>query len=101
MGSLALCMIVRDEAETIERCLASCRELIDYWVICDTGSVDDTPERILRALEGVPGELHHHQWRDFAHNRTLLMQLAQGKADHLLLLDADWTVRAEPGALTG
>jgi hypothetical protein len=101
MPSLALCMIVRDEAASIERCLASCRELIDYWVICDTGSVDGTPEIIERALAGVPGELHHDEWRDFAHNRTLLMKRAHGKADHLLLLDADWTVQAAPGALQG
>jgi tetratricopeptide (TPR) repeat protein len=101
MPSLALCMIVRDEADSIERCIASCRELIDYWVICDTGSVDGTPEIVRRALHGVPGELHHHEWRDFAHNRTLLMELAHGKADHLLLLDADWTVQAAPGALSG
>src|ERR1700759_5332133 len=101
MPSLALCMIVRDEADSIERCLASCRDLIDYWVICDTGSVDDTPERIRGALADVPGELHHHEWRDFAHNRTQLMELAHGKADHLLLLDADWTVQVAPGALTG
>jgi hypothetical protein len=94
-------MIVRDEARSVERCIASCREHIDYWVICDTGSVDGTPEIVRRALDGVPGELHHHEWRDFAHNRTLLMQLAHGKADHLLVLDADWTVEAASGSFGG
>jgi Glycosyl transferase family 2 len=97
--SLALCMIVRDEADSIERCIASCRGLIDYWVICDTGSVDGTPELVRQALAGVPGELHHHEWRDFAHNRSRLMELAHGSADYLLLLDADWTLEAAPGAL--
>jgi tetratricopeptide (TPR) repeat protein len=92
-------MIVRDEAAVIERCLASCRDLIDRWVICDTGSVDDTPARIERALAGVPGELHHHEWVDFGHNRTEVLRLARGRADHLLLLDADWTVEVAPGAL--
>ena len=76
-------MIVRDEAEVIERCLASCRPHIDYWVICDTGSSDDTPEIVRRVLDGVPGELHHHEWRDFGHNRSQLMQLAHGKAEML------------------
>ena len=56
--SLCLCMIVRDEAGTIERCLESCRPAIDYWVICDTGSTDRTPELIRGALAGIPGELH-------------------------------------------
>jgi tetratricopeptide (TPR) repeat protein len=98
MPSLALCMIVRDEAASIERCIASVRDLIDYWVICDTGSVDRTPDVVRRALAGVPGELHHHDWQDFGHNRSRLMELAYGKADYLLLLDADWTVEAAPGA---
>jgi tetratricopeptide (TPR) repeat protein len=98
MPSLALCMIVRDEAASIERCLASCRPHIDYWVICDTGSVDATPVLIPRALRDIPGELHHHEWRDFGHNRSRLMELAHGKADYLLLLDADWRLEAAPGA---
>jgi glycosyltransferase involved in cell wall biosynthesis len=101
MPSLALCMIVRDEADSIERCLAACRPFIDYWVVCDTGSTDGTPELVRRALDGVPGELHVHEWQDFAHNRSLLMGLAHGKADHLLLFDADWTLEVAPGALDG
>jgi hypothetical protein len=99
VGSLCLCMIVRDEAAVIERCLSSCRDLIDRWVICDTGSVDDTPVLVERALEGIPGELHHHEWVDFGHNRTELMRFSRGAADHLLLLDADWTLEVVPGGL--
>src|SRR6185437_2679692 len=92
-------MIVRDEADTIGGCLDSCRELIDTWVICDTGSIDATRELIAQRLAGVPGELHEREWVDFAHNRSELMALAQDRADHLLLLDADWTIEAEAGAL--
>jgi glycosyltransferase involved in cell wall biosynthesis len=91
--TIALAMIVRDEAEVIERCIASVRERIDYWVICDTGSSDGTPELAHRALAGVTGELHEREWVDFGHNRTELLRLARGKADYLLLLDADMTVR--------
>lgn len=97
--SICLAMIVRDEAAVIERCIDSVREHIDYWVICDTGSVDGTQDVIRRALANVPGELHERPWVDFGHNRTELMGLARGKADYLLLLDADWTVAVEPGAL--
>ncbi|HEY0808386.1 MAG TPA: glycosyltransferase, partial [Pseudonocardiaceae bacterium] len=92
-------MIVRDEAAVIERCIDSARELIDHWVICDTGSTDGTQDIIRRALEGVPGELHERPWVNFGHNRTELLRLARGKADYLLLLDADWTVAVQPGAL--
>jgi hypothetical protein len=90
--AICLCMIVKDEAAVIERCLESCRELIDHWVICDTGSIDGTPEIIRRELDGIPGELHDRDWVNFGHNRSELMDLAQGKGDYLLLIDADMTV---------
>jgi tetratricopeptide (TPR) repeat protein len=92
-------MIVRDEAKVMERCIDSVRGHIDSWVICDTGSVDGTQDVIRKALADLPGELHERTWRDFGHNRSELMALARGKADYLLLLDADWTVTIEPGAL--
>ena len=82
-------MIVRDEAAVIERCLASVRDHIDTWVICDTGSTDGTQDLVRTALSGIPGELHERPWVDFGHNRTELLRLARGKADFLLLLDAD------------
>ncbi len=99
--SICLCMIVRDEVGVLPRCFNSCRELIDRWVICDTGSTDGTQGLIRRELAGIPGELHEHRWIDFGHNRSELMKLARGKGDYLLLLDADWTVAVEPGALEG
>jgi tetratricopeptide (TPR) repeat protein len=97
--SVCLCMIVRDEIDVLERCLDSCRELIDRWVICDTGSTDSTQDLIRQELDGIPGELHEHDWVDFGHNRSELMKLARAKADYLLLLDADTTIEADPRAL--
>ncbi|MFJ9455240.1 glycosyltransferase [Kitasatospora sp. NPDC101447] len=88
-------MIVKDEAAVIERCLASVRDLVDTWVISDTGSTDGTQELIRRALAGIPGELHEEPWVDFGHNRTLNIRHAHGKADYLLLVDADMVVRQE------
>ena len=35
---ICLNMIVKNEAPVIERCLASVRPWVDYWVIVDTGS---------------------------------------------------------------
>lgn len=96
--TLCLNMIVRDEAAVIERCLASVRPYIDRWVIVDTGSVDDTPQRIETALAGLPGQLHHRPWRNFGHNRTEALQLAQPQADYLLFIDADETLGTAPGA---
>jgi tetratricopeptide (TPR) repeat protein len=90
--TIALCMIVRDEAAVIGRCLESVRSLIDCWQICDTGSRDGTPALIGQLLADVPGELHQRPWRDFGWNRTELMALAAGCADYLLLIDADMTL---------
>ena len=97
--SVCLCMIVRDEADTIAAALRSCRELIDYWVICDTGSTDDTRSLIRNELEGVPGELHADTWIDFGHNRNRLMERARGRSEYLLLLDGDETIEFTEGGL--
>jgi tetratricopeptide (TPR) repeat protein len=89
---VTLCMIVRDEADVIGRCLESVRPLIESWVICDTGSTDATIEVVHEALAEIPGELHRRPWRDFGYNRTELMEFAQGGSGYLLLLDADMTL---------
>ncbi|WP_324607792.1 glycosyltransferase [Streptomyces sp. NRRL F-5123] len=94
--TVCLCMIVRNEAKVIERCLAAARPLIDSWVIDDTGSTDGTQDLVRRALHGIPGELHASEWQDFGHNRTRNIRRALGRADFLLLLDADMVVRVEP-----
>jgi tetratricopeptide (TPR) repeat protein len=94
-------MIVKDEAGVVERCLDSCRGLIDHWVICDTGSDDGTQALIAHELAEIPGELYQDEWIDFAHNRSLLLNRARGKADYLLLMDADWVLHAQAGAFEG
>ena len=90
MRHICLVMIVRDEAHVPARCLESVRPVIDRYVICDTGSTDDTCRVALAALAGVPGSIYHDQWVNFGHNRTLATQraLASG-ADYLLCMDAD------------
>ena len=87
--TLCLCMIVKNEESVIERAIRSVRSIIDYWVICDTGSTDETPATILRLLAGIPGELHNKEWVNFGHNRTEAIRLAKDKADYILIMDAD------------
>lgn len=85
----ALVMMVRDEVRVIERCLQSVLPFIDTWVVVDTGSVDGTPEVVSEVLAGLPGQIAYRPWRDFGANRSEMMRMARGVADHLLLLDAD------------
>ncbi len=87
--TVCLNMIVKNEAGIIERCLAAARPAIDRWVIVETGSTDGTQERVRAALQDLPGDLAERPWVDFGHNRTEALRLAEGKADSLLLLDAD------------
>ena len=92
---IILVMIVRNEAQVIERCLNSVRSLISGWVIVDTGSTDDTVAIIENALADLPGEVHRREWIDFGHNRNEALTLARGRGTHLLLVDADMTLRIE------
>ena len=89
--TLCLCMIVKDEAAVILRALESVAKHISHWVICDTGSSDDTPKMIQHFFDehNIQGELHRHTWKHFGHNRSELVSLANKKADYLLMLDAD------------
>lgn len=87
--TICLNMIVKDESAVIQRCLENLRPFIDTWVICDTGSTDGTQDIIRKAMDGLPGELHERPWKNFGFNRTESINLAEGKADYILTLDAD------------
>jgi glycosyltransferase involved in cell wall biosynthesis len=91
--TVCLNMIVKNESHIIEKTLENlCDKLnLSYWVICDTGSTDDTIS-IIQAFfdkKGIPGELYTDPWIDFGYNRTLAIQRASGKADYILIFDAD------------
>ncbi|HUG62870.1 MAG TPA: glycosyltransferase family 2 protein [Methylomirabilota bacterium] len=96
MATVGLCMIVRNETHVIERCLSSLRGLIDHWTIVDTGSTDNTREKIRSLLSDVPGALHERPWRDFGHNRTEALALARPHADYSFIIDADERVELPP-----
>ena len=89
MKTICAALIVKNESKVIKRCLDSIKPFIDYWVVCDTGSTDDTKEIISSELSEIPGDLHDVPWVNFGHNRTKLIELCKGKADYLLLIDAD------------
>lgn len=90
---MCLNMIVKDESHIIRTTLAMlCSKMtFDYWVICDTGSTDNTREIIAEFFNEmkINGELHCDEWVDFGHNRTLALERAYNKTDLLLVFDAD------------
>jgi glycosyltransferase involved in cell wall biosynthesis len=95
---ICLNMIVRNESKTLPRLFATLRGVVDYFVISDTGSTDDTI-KVIRALSQqykIPGIITEHPWVDFAHNRSIALSEAiqaniAGKhtCKWLMFIDAD------------
>lgn len=81
---LSLSMIVRNEAERLERCLASVAGFVDEMVLLDTGSSDAT----IAIAESCGAVVHQLPWPgDFAPARN--EALAHVNGDWVLVLDAD------------
>lgn len=101
-NDLCLVMIVRDEAHVIERCLSSVVNIIDSYLICDTGSEDNTPEIIENFMKNhnVPGQVIYKEWRNFGYNKSYLMKVAHEEfatdAQYLIWLDADEVFLTNP-----
>lgn len=82
--SLALVMIVRDEARCIQRCLRSAAPHVDRMLVLDTGSQDDT----VALARSCGAQVHEMVWPDsFSVARNHALDLAD--ADWNLILDAD------------
>jgi len=99
--TIGLCMIVKNEARVILRCLESVRLLVDYVLVQDTGSTDGTQAIIREWLDrvGLPGEVYDEPWRDFAYNRShALARLRENKGvDYAFMIDADDQLVVEAG----
>jgi hypothetical protein len=87
--TLCLVMIVKNEAKNLDRCLSAVKDHIDYYVIVDTGSTDNTIEVINNQFNSIAGEIIERPWINFGHNRSESLQLAKDKADYMILCDAD------------
>ena len=92
-STICLNMIVKNESHIIESTLEKLfkKIRIDYWVISDTGSTDNTKEIINSFFKkkNIPGELVEHEWKDFGYNRSKALECAYNKTDYVLIFDAD------------
>lgn len=88
---LSLCMIVRNEAHRLSRCLDSAAVLDPELVVVDTGSTDGTPD--IAARHGAKVETFDFSTVDFAAARNASLNLARGR--WILVLDADEILDAE------
>lgn len=84
MISISLCMIVKNEENTLDRCLSSVAKAVDQIIIVDTGSTDGTKAIARTYTEAVADFV----WiDDFAAARNYAFSLAE--MDYILWLDAD------------
>ena len=104
-------MIVKNEAKVIEQCLASVVHFIDYYVIVDTGSTDNTKEVITGFFNKhkIKGEIYTHDFQTckchggeykkypgyfhFGWNRTYALEKCWGKSEYIFFMDADDTLQ--------
>lgn len=89
-ATCGLCMIVKDEENTLGRCLESVKGLFDEIIIVDTGSKDKTLELASRFTD----KLFRFQWTDnFSEARNYAFSLAS--TDYAVWLDADDVIPPE------
>lgn len=82
--TLSLCMIVKNEEKTLERCLNSVKSFIDEIIIVDTGSTDDTKEIAKR----FGAKVFDFRWvNNFAAARNF--SFSKATSDYILWLDGD------------
>lgn len=84
MVTVSLCLIVKNEESTLQRCLNSVKEIVDEIVIVDTGSTD----RTIEIAAQFTNKVLEFSWEDdFSKARNFSFQ--QATKDYILWLDAD------------
>jgi tetratricopeptide (TPR) repeat protein len=83
-GSVSLCMIAKNEAKYLAKCLRSIKPVVDEMIVVDTGSSDATRD----VAEVFGAKVFDYQWDDdFSRARNYSLSKARG--DWIIILDAD------------
>jgi glycosyltransferase involved in cell wall biosynthesis len=90
--TISACMMVKDEAENLHRCLDSIKPLVDEIIIVDTGSTDDT----VQICEDYGVKVYHHKWEDdYSLHRN--QSISYATSDWIFIIDADEEVKFKKG----
>ena len=84
MVTISLCMIVKNEEDTLARCLDCIKDIVDEIIIVDTGSTDHTKE----IAKNYTNLVYDFKWiDDFSAARNF--SFSKATKDYCLWLDAD------------
>ena len=90
MATISLCMIVRDEAPVLARCLDCVKSVMDEIIIIDTGSQDTTKQIASQYTD----KIYDFVWNDhFAEARNFAFSKAS--CEYQMWLDADDVITPE------
>ncbi len=94
MNTISLCMIVKNEAENLPRCLHSVAGAVDEIIVVDTGSID----RTIAIAQEFGARVRSFPWNgNFSDARNA--SLADASGDWILFLDADEELAPESQAV--
>lgn len=89
MTTFSLCMIVKNEAEILSRCLDSVADIMDEMIVVDTGSTDETKKVAARYTD----KIFDFAWiHDFAAARNFAFSKAS--CEYIYSADADEVIDA-------
>ncbi|NLT95448.1 MAG: glycosyltransferase [Clostridia bacterium] len=92
--SISLCMIAKNESDTIGQCIKSALPYVDQIVVVDTGSSDNTRE----IAANLGAEVWEFPWNnDFSAARNFSLEKA--RSDWILFMDCDEEIDQNTGQL--
>jgi glycosyltransferase involved in cell wall biosynthesis len=92
--AVSLCMIIKDEAEHLPRCLHNAKPVVDEIVVVDTGSRDRSAD----IAQAFGARVFHQPWQnDFSKARNYSLSKATG--DWIFVLDGDEVIAPQDYAL--
>ena len=88
---LAVLLMVRDEAKNVCDVIAAASSATKTFVLCDTGSEDDTVRIATEfcAEHGLELHVYHDEWENYSHNRCVALDHAYKHGEWVLQLSGD------------
>lgn len=90
--NICLLMMIKNESKIILNALESTENIVDSYFICDSGSTDDSKEKIVQYMDqkNIPGKVVDIPWKNFGYSKSIMMERAlnESGADFFIFFDA-------------